>query len=184
MRDLSLDTAEFEMAIGDVEIKGFERSDFGTPAAPRAPDAPGPGIKVDMPAEDFRAAGYNAIDRLVDYYDTLTDKPVFPLRTPTDLAPEFAVPAPEHGEPIDQILRDWTDKIVPNSTLQGHPRFFSWVNGGGTQIGAIAEALAAGLNPNPGGWRAAQVAAVIENQTIKWIASLMGLGASSCPSAR
>ena len=125
MRDLSLDTAEFEMAIGDVEIKGFERSDSVTPAAPRVARAPEAGIQVDMPPEAFRAAGYNAIDRLVDYYDTLTDNPVFPLRTPVDLAPEFDVPAPEHGEPIDQILRDWTDRIVPNSTLQGHPRFFS-----------------------------------------------------------
>jgi aromatic-L-amino-acid decarboxylase len=185
MRDICLDTAEFEMAIGNVgaESTGSVVGDLGGPAAPpsREARAAGGGIngRVDLPPEDFRAAGYDAIDRLVDYYATLPDRPVFPLKTPIDLAPEFDVPAPEQGEPIEAILRDWTDKIVPNSTLQGHPRFFSWVNGGGTQIGALAEALAAGLNPNPGGWRAAQVAAVIENQTIKWLASLMGLGAET-----
>lgn len=130
---------------------------------------------VDLPAEEFRAAGYDAIDRLVAYYDTLADRPVFPAADPLTLAPRFDRPAPEDPEPLDAILADWSDLIVPNSSLQGHPRFFSWVNGGGTQVGALAEALAAGLNANPGGWRAAQAAAVIENQTIRWIASLMGL---------
>lgn len=181
MRDTCLDTAEIEMAIEDVGTATDMASgvgDLGGPAARATPEGGASG-GVDMPPEVFRAAGYDAIDRLVDYFDNLSERPVFPLRTPVDLAPEFDVPAPEHGEPISEILRDWSDKIVPNSTLQGHPRFFSWVNGGGTQIGAIADALAAGLNPNPGGWRAAQVAAVIENQTIKWIASLMGLGAET-----
>lgn len=163
------------MAIGNGGIEASGRGDLAGPAASagRSP------IPVDLPPEEFRAAGYDAIDRLVDYYDTIADRPVFPLKTPVDLAADFDVPAPEQGEPIGEILRDWSNRIVPNSTVQGHPRFFSWVNGGGTQIGAIAEALAAGLNPNPGGWRAAQVAAVIENQTITWIASLMGLGAET-----
>jgi glutamate/tyrosine decarboxylase-like PLP-dependent enzyme len=128
-----------------------------------------------MPPGEFLRAGYDAIDRLAEYYATLEERPVFPAVTPLDLAPLFDVPAPQHGEPLEQILADWTDKIVPNSSLQGHPRFFSWVNGGGTQVGALAELLASGLNPNPGGWRAAQAASVIENQAIAWFAELMGL---------
>ena len=131
--------------------------------------------EVDLPPEAFRTAGYDVIDRLVDYYATLTERPVFPTRTPVEIAPLFDVPAPEQGEPLDRIIADWTDRIVPNSSLQGHPRFFSWVNGGGTQVGALAEALAAGLNPNPGGWRAAQAAAVIENQVIDWFVDLLHL---------
>lgn len=159
MRDTCLDTAEIEMAL---------LSEGNEPA-------PEGGASVDLPPEAFRAAGYQAIDRLVDYYATLTDRPVFPATTPLDIEPLFDRPAPEQGEPLDAMLAEFSDLILPNSTLQGHPRFFSWVNGGGTQVGALAELLAAGLNPNLGGWRAAQAATVIENRTIRWIADLMGL---------
>ncbi len=132
-------------------------------------------IPVDLPADEFRAAGYDTIDRLVDYFETVASRRVYPERTPVDIAPMFERPAPEHGEPLADILADWTDRIVPNSSLQAHPRFFSWVNGGGSQVGALADALASGLNANPGGWRAAQAAAVIENQSIRWLAELLHL---------
>lgn len=131
--------------------------------------------EVDLPAEEFRAAGYATIDRLVDYFAAIPERPAFALKTPVDLEPLFDRPAPEQGEPFQAILDDFEQLIVPNSTIQGSPRFFGWVNGGGTQVGALAEALAAGLNPNLGGWRAAQAATVIENRTIRWLADLMGL---------
>lgn len=138
-----------------------------------------PRLSPDLPPEQFRTAGYAVIDRLVAHFASLTDPatqpPVFPSATPPDLAPQFATPVPEQGEPLEAILADWEAKILPNSSIQGHPRFFGWVNGGGTQVGALAEALASGLNPNLGGWRAAQAAVVIENQALRWLAELMGL---------
>lgn len=132
-------------------------------------------VPIDMEPEVFRRAGYDAVDRLVDFYATLSDRPVFPAATPLDLEPLFAGPPPERGEPLEAILADFSEKIVPHSTLQGHPRFFSWVNAGGTQVGALGDFLASGLNPNSGGWRAAQAATVIENRAITWLAELMGL---------
>jgi glutamate/tyrosine decarboxylase-like PLP-dependent enzyme len=130
---------------------------------------------VDLPAEEFRRQGYAVIDRLVDHFATLRERPVYPDVSPLDLAPLFDAPPPETATPLEAILADWDNRIVPNSSLQGNPRFFGWVNGGGTQVGALADALASGLNPNPGGWRAAQAAVVIENQTIEWLARLLGL---------
>ncbi len=134
---------------------------------------------VDMPPDEFRRHGYAVIDRLVDYFVTAAARPAYPAVSPLDIAPLFDVPAPEHGEPLETILTDWETKILPNSSVQSSPRFFGWVNGGGSQVGALADALASGLNPNPGGWRAAQAATVIENQTIRWLADLMGLDPST-----
>lgn len=134
---------------------------------------------VDMPPDEFRRHGYAVIDRLVDHFATLAERVPYPAATPLDIAPLFDVPVPENGEPLETILTDWETKILPNSSVQGSPRFFGWVNGGSSQVGALADALASGLNPNPGGWRAAQAATVIENQTIRWLADLMGLDAST-----
>ncbi len=146
----------------------------GDPAAPALREG-----GVDLPPEVFRAVGHAAINLLADHFATLRDRPVFPTPTPIELEPLFAGPAPEQGESLDVLLRDFDRLVMPNSTLQGHPRFFSWVNGGGTQVGTIAELLATGLNPNLGGWRAAQAATVIENQTIRWFAELLGLASTA-----
>ncbi len=171
MRDRCLDTAEIEIALMDTTNAPASGSgDTPTPALDTSDLHP-----VDLPPEAFQAVGHAAINLLADHFATLRDRPVFPTATPPDLEPIFAGPAPEQGEPIEALLRDFDQLVMPNSTLQGHPRFFAWVNGGGTQVGAIAELLAAGLNPNLGGWRAAQAATVIENQTIRWLAELMGL---------
>lgn len=134
---------------------------------------------VDMPPDEFRRHGYAVIDRLVDHFATVSDRPAYPAVTPLDIVPLFDVPAPEQGEPLETILTDWETKILPNSSVQSSPRFFGWVNGGSSQVGALADALASGLNPNVGGWRAAPAAAVIENQTIRWLADLMGLNKST-----
>jgi glutamate/tyrosine decarboxylase-like PLP-dependent enzyme len=135
-------------------------------------------IAVDMPPAEFAALGHEAVDRLAVFFESLTGEHqprVFPTKTPVEIAPLFAKPVPEIGEPLATILADWDQKILPHSTPQGHPRFFSWVNGGSSQVGALAELLAAGLNPNLGGWRAAPAASVIEHQTITWLAELLGL---------
>ena len=95
MRDTCLDTAEIQMAVGNVGTAGETASDNANRGGPAARAVPEGG--VDMPPEEFRAAGYDAIDRLVAYYATLSDRPVFPLKTPVDLAPDFDLPVPEHG---------------------------------------------------------------------------------------
>ena len=41
---------------------------------------------MDLPPAEFRKAGYQAVDRLVEYYATLEERTVFPAATPVELA--------------------------------------------------------------------------------------------------
>ncbi|MGH7584174.1 MAG: pyridoxal phosphate-dependent decarboxylase family protein [Gemmatimonadales bacterium] len=133
-----------------------------------------PGLHPDLPETDFRALGRQVIDLLAEYYATIEDEPAFPACEPGAVAALFDAPVPEAAEPVAALLADWREKIIPNSSRQGSPRWFGFVNGSGTQIGALADAMASALNPNCGGWRASPAATEIERRTIRWLAELIG----------
>ncbi|MGH7592318.1 MAG: pyridoxal phosphate-dependent decarboxylase family protein [Gemmatimonadales bacterium] len=133
-----------------------------------------PELHPDLPRAEFTALGRDVVGLLADYYADLDTAPAFPGCKPADVAALFDLPPPEHPESISAILADWRDKIIPNSARQGSPRWFGFVNGSGSQIGALADALASALNPNCGGWRASPAATEIERRTIRWLAELIG----------
>jgi aromatic-L-amino-acid decarboxylase len=128
----------------------------------------------DLSPAEFRKVGQQAIDLIADLYANIEHVPAFPARQPGEVAALFQGGAPQEPEPVESLLADWRERIIPNSAFQGSPRWFGFVNGSGTQIGALADALASALNPNVGGWRASPAATEIERQTIGWLAELIG----------
>lgn len=128
----------------------------------------------DLSPEAFQAIGYRVIDAITDYLRTVRDVPVFQGRTPEEVARVFEEPLPEHGQDPDRILDAWTEKILPNATHNTSPRYFGFVMGSGTPMGIFAEALAASVNMNTGGWKPAPSATEVERRTLAWIAELIG----------
>jgi glutamate/tyrosine decarboxylase-like PLP-dependent enzyme len=131
-------------------------------------------LRPDLPPEEFTRLGHQVIGLMADYFAGLPDDPAFPGSTPAEVAALFAGPPPEAAEDVDTLLADWQQRILPHSARQGSPRWFGFVNGSGTQIGALADALASTLNPNVGGWRASPAATEVERQTVRWLAELLG----------
>lgn len=128
----------------------------------------------DLSPDEFRQLGYQAINMIADYYESLNDLPVFPARPSAEVATHFKEPLPQEGQAANAILNEWAEKVLPNSTHMGSPRFFGFVMGSGSMIGTLAEALVAAVNTNAGGWKPAPAAAEIERQTIAWLAELIG----------
>jgi len=67
--------------------------------------------------------------------------------------------------------------LTGHSLFNGHPRFLGYITSSAAPIGALADLLAAALNPNVGGWQLSPVASEIEGQCIRWIAQLLGYSA-------
>ena len=128
----------------------------------------------DLHPERFRRLGYQAIDMIADYHHRLPDLPVSPDITGSEAARRFADPLPEDGEDPETILADWVDRILPAATHVGSPRYFGFVMGSGSQMAVVAEALAASVNMNAGGWKAGPAATEIERRCIRWLAELIG----------
>lgn len=64
----------------------------------------------------FRKAGYQVVDQICDYYETLSQRPVVPAVQPGFLAESIADAAPEEPQEWDDIFRDFQNVILPGAT--------------------------------------------------------------------
>jgi aromatic-L-amino-acid decarboxylase len=133
---------------------------------------------LEVDPETFRALGHELVDELTSLLGELQSpavRPVVPEQTAADVEAALGDgPLPEEGAPPDEVLRDATKLLFDRSLLVGHPRFWGYVVGAPAPIGVLGDLLAAGVNPNVGGWPLAPIATAIEHQTLQWIAELLG----------
>jgi aromatic-L-amino-acid/L-tryptophan decarboxylase len=80
---------------------------------------------------------------------------------------------PRTGTDAAAVYADYRRLIGPYGVGNRHPRFFGWVDGGGTVVGMLAEMLAAGLNANCVGRDHAPIDC--EPQAVRWAAEMLGL---------
>lgn len=81
---------------------------------------------------------------------------------------------PRRGETLATIRRDLV-QVLRLSRRNDSPRFWGYVNPPGTEIGALADWLAGGINQNLSCWRSAPGAVLVELQVIDWIRAMVGL---------
>ncbi|CAB4306917.1 unnamed protein product [Prunus armeniaca] len=69
--------------------------------------------------EEFRRQGHMVIDFIADYYKTIEKYPVLSQVQPGYLKKRLPESAPYDPEPIETILQDVQDHIVPGLTRTG-----------------------------------------------------------------
>ncbi len=126
--------------------------------------------------DEFRAAGHRLIDRIADYMATVEDRPVFPDVAPAALAALFEEPVPEGPVPLEAVLAELDEKLVPNSTHVSHPGYFGLITPTPTPAGILADLLASALNQNVGAYSIGPAAVALERQTVGWLTDLVGYG--------
>ena len=135
---------------------------------------------LDMAPEEFRRLGHALVDDIARFLASLPDRAVTRESTPQELRallPQGGLP--ERGAPPERLVREAAQLLFEHSLLNGHPRFHGYITSSAAPIGALAELLAAAVNPNVGAWILSPLATEIEAQTIAWIAELLGYP-SSC----
>lgn len=85
---------------------------------------------------------------------------------------------PEQGTSVLELFAKTSDLFINHSLLNGHPKFFGNITSSLAQIGALADLLAAAVNPNVGANILSPMATAIEKQTIKWLAEFIGVSPS------
>ncbi|MEK7401568.1 MAG: aminotransferase class V-fold PLP-dependent enzyme [Gemmatimonadota bacterium] len=130
---------------------------------------------AELSPAQFRAIGHDLVDRIADFLGALPSRPVAPDTTPRAmraLLPAGGMPAT--GEDPALIAKESAELLFANSTFNGHPRFFGYITSSASPIGALADMLAASVNPNVGAWGLSPIATEIELQSINWIADMIG----------
>ncbi len=128
-----------------------------------------------MSPDELRRFAYEAADWIAEYLSTLDERPVFPETRPGALRDALPARAPEQGEDMDTILRDFRERIVPGINHWNHPAFFGYFAISASGPGILGEMLAAALNVNAMVWRSSPAATELEDVTTAWLRDLLGL---------
>ena len=122
---------------------------------------------LEMTPDEFRAAGHALVDRLADFW---SDPGALPLTHGDDPAAVWSLLSrrllPEDGKNAGEILGSAFSLLEKGSLINGHPRFFGYITAGAAPIGVLSELLAAGFNPNCGGWPLSPIASAISRWAI------------------
>jgi aromatic-L-amino-acid decarboxylase len=143
--------------------------------SPIRPDNTGANDTGDMSPERFREYGYRVVDWLTEYFSSPEAYPVLSRSTPGDIRRALPSSAPEEGEDMATILRDFDDIVLPGITHWNHPSFFAYFAITGSAPGVLAEMLSAGLNVNAMLWRTSPAATELEETVLQWLRELIGL---------
>ncbi len=126
--------------------------------------------------EAMRQLGHRMVDDMIDYLESVRDRPVW-QQYPPQVEAALNQPLPQHGQEAEQVYEEFKQNILPYPMGNIHPRFWSWFMGNGTVMGALADFLAASMNPNLGG--ANHVAIAVEQQVVNWFKQIIGFPADA-----
>jgi aromatic-L-amino-acid decarboxylase len=131
---------------------------------------------VEMQGSEFRQTGYQLIDQIADFIDQIPLKPVTTNASPVQLSGIIGVGSlPETGKTAKEIVERASDILFNHSLLNGHPKFMGYITSAAAPIGALADLLAATVNPNVGACILSPVATAIEKQVVKWLGEFIGV---------
>ncbi|SFZ90902.1 Glutamate or tyrosine decarboxylase [Flaviramulus basaltis] len=131
---------------------------------------------IEIGKEEFRKIGYKLIDDISDFIDSIDKRPVTPNEGPSQLQNILGNSSlPENGIASNELISKTTNLLFNHSLLNGHPKFLGYITSSAAPIGALADLLAASVNPNVGAHILSPIASEIEKQTIKWLAEFIGV---------
>ena len=127
--------------------------------------------------ESMRALSHRMLDDMLNYMKKVRERPVW-RHASDEVKAHFNRPLPLDPQPPEEVYEEFLENVLPYPVGNIHPRFWGWVFGTGTVLGALAELLAASMNTNTGGIDH-HSANYVEKQVIDWFKKMLGFPASA-----
>jgi aromatic-L-amino-acid decarboxylase len=128
-----------------------------------------------MTPDEFRRAGHRLIDWIADYRDALAQRPVMARTAPGEVRERFPARPPEEPEPLEAIVRDLDETIVPGLSLFQHPSFFGYFPSNAALASVLGDLLSSGLGVLGLSWQACPALTELEEVVTDWMRQLVGL---------
>jgi aromatic-L-amino-acid decarboxylase len=126
--------------------------------------------------EEMRRLGHEMVDTMMDYLRGIGDEPSWrPI--PEEVKAAMRRPVPRVGQDFRAVYGDFLKWVLPYNKKNVHPRFWAWVEGGGTPEGMLADMLASGMNSNLA--IGDHAAVYVERQVLDWSKELFGFPSSA-----
>ena len=128
-----------------------------------------------MSPDDFRRYGYEVIDWVADYLDTVDDRPITPAVEPGEIRAMLPATAPEQPEPFDAILRDLDEIVMPGITHWQSPGWCAYFPANTSPPSILGELVSAGLGVQGMLWSTSPAATEVEEVVADWLVDMLGL---------
>ncbi|KAK3206857.1 hypothetical protein Dsin_020903 [Dipteronia sinensis] len=128
-----------------------------------------------LDAEEFRRQGHLIIDFIADYYKNAEKYPVRSQVEPGYLRKRLPESAPYNPEPIETILQDVEQHIVPGITHWQSPNYFAYFPSSGSTAAFLGEMLSTGFNVVGFNWISSPAATELENIVMDWLGEMLKL---------
>ncbi|NJB70264.1 glutamate/tyrosine decarboxylase-like PLP-dependent enzyme [Saonia flava] len=134
---------------------------------------------VEINKSDFKKIGYDLIDTIADFFDTIESYKVTSGESPVQLQKTLtATGLPEEGKSAAEIISRSSDLLLNHSLFNGHPKFMGYITSSPAPIGVLGDLLSAAVNQNVGAQILSPMATEIEKQTVQWLAEFIGVSPS------
>ena len=125
----------------------------------------------------MRALGHRILDDMMDYLETLRDRPAW-QHAPHNVKMHFEGSPPVAPQTPEEIYQEYVQYILPYQLGNNHPRFWGWVAGTGTAMGMYAELLSAATDAVSGSFSYLSNN-YVEMQVLDWCRTMLGYPATA-----
>ncbi|OVA00184.1 Pyridoxal phosphate-dependent decarboxylase [Macleaya cordata] len=126
-------------------------------------------------SEEFKRQGYMVIDFIADYYRNIEKYPVRSQADPGYLSERLPESAPNNPEPIEAILQDIQNDIIPGLTHWQSPTHFAYFPSTISTAGFLGEMLTTGFNVVGFSWVSSPAATELESLVMNWLGKMLEL---------
>jgi len=128
--------------------------------------------------EEFRRAGHELVDWVADYRSRVAGLPVRSGVAPGEVLAALAPNPPEAAEPLESLIADLDNVIVPGLTHAQHPRNFAWFPSNASLSSVLGDIVAAGIGALGISWQSAPALTELEQVVCDWARQLCALSGS------
>lgn len=134
-----------------------------------------PEFDFDWDIERWERVGKMALDIVTEASTGWASRRPSPIEATEEIRGRVDSQLPEEGQEPEGILDALRRDLLPLSTYNAHPRFFSYITSSPNPMGVMGDFIASAFNQNVSLWRAAPMATAIELQTVDWLRQILGM---------
>lgn len=128
-----------------------------------------------MHHEEFRKIGHQLIDMIADYRAGIAALPVMARTAPGEVRGNLPGAPPERAEPVEAVLRDLQEVILPGLTHFQHPRFFGFFPANASLASVLGDYASTGLGALGISWQSSPALTELEEVVTDWLRQMVGL---------
>lgn len=131
-----------------------------------------------MSPEEFRVHAHQVADWMADYLEQVDTFPVKSQVKPGEIYDQLPVHPPVRGEPMEAILKDVDELILPGMTHWQSRNFFAYFPSNGSYASLLGEMMATAMGAQCMIWETSPAATELEERVLNWLGELCGIPAS------